>query len=105
MSKQKPIKFFDSEHIKTHGVVLGIEGIAGTISSVIAALLCIPVTKLVCDRIFAVMGAVAGIDYDIRPVEVFVAYPLIMAAVVIPAAFLTSLYMRTINSESMGNIE
>lgn len=75
------------------------------ISSVIAALLCIPVTKLVCDRIFAVMGAVAGIDYDIRPVEVFVVYPLIMAAVVIPAAFLTSLYMRTINSESMGNIE
>ena len=35
--EQKPIKFFDSEHIKTHGVVLGIEGIAGTISSVIAA--------------------------------------------------------------------
>ncbi|MCR5214952.1 MAG: ABC transporter permease [Eubacterium sp.] len=75
------------------------------ISGVLSAILNYPFTKIICDRIFAVMGAVSGITYDIRPVEVFLLYPVIMGVVVVIAAWLTSLYTRTIHSDSMGNIE
>lgn len=75
------------------------------ISSILSAILTYPMTKLVIDRIFAVMGAISGIRYKIVPLEVFVMYPLILMAAIIPAAWLTSLYMKTVHSDSMGNIE
>lgn len=75
------------------------------IAQVIASILSYPFTKLVCDRIFAVMGAISGIVYEIRPFEVFVSYPVILAMVVMVAAFITSQYMRTIHADAMGNIE
>ncbi len=75
------------------------------ISLVIATALNYPATKLVCDRIFAVMGAVSGIVYDIKPLEVFGLYPLILTAAVVTAAGFTSMYARTIHADSMGNIE
>ncbi len=74
-------------------------------ATLIASLLSLPFTKLVCDRIFAIMGAVSGIRYAIRPVEVFVLYPLILGAVVTVSAYLTSLYAKTIKSDAIGNIE
>ncbi len=75
------------------------------ISLAIATILNYPATKLVCDRIFAVMGAISGIVYDIRPLEVFGLYPLILTAAVVTAAAGTSMYARTIHADSMGNIE
>jgi putative ABC transport system permease protein len=75
------------------------------VSSIIAIALNIPFTKLVSDRIFAIMGATSGIEYKIMPLEVFVLYPVILAAVVGISAFLTSLFARTINADDMGNIE
>ncbi|MBP5152834.1 MAG: FtsX-like permease family protein, partial [Lachnospiraceae bacterium] len=44
-------------------------------ATVIASALTLPVTKLVCDRIFAIMGAVSGIRYAIVPLQIFVLYP------------------------------
>lgn len=75
------------------------------ISTVIAGILVYPFTKLVCDKIFAVMGALSGIVYEIRPVELFAIYPAILASVIIFAAFVTSLYMKTVRTDAMGNIE
>ncbi|MCR4961067.1 MAG: ABC transporter permease [Lachnospiraceae bacterium] len=75
------------------------------ISYIVAAVLSIPVTKLVSDRIFAIMGAIAKIEYEIKPLEVFVLYPAILAATAVFFAYITSLYAKTIHADSMGNIE
>ncbi len=75
------------------------------ISLVLAAALNYPFTKLICDRIFAAMGAVSGISYKIRPVEIFGLYPGIYTVAVVAAAGLSSLYVRSIHADSMGNIE
>lgn len=74
-------------------------------ATVIASALSYPFTKLICDRIFAIMGALSGVEYAIKPLEIFVIYPLILGAIVVAAAFLTSLYTKTIHSDQMGNIE
>ena len=74
-------------------------------ATVIASALSYPFTKLICDRIFAIMGAMSGVEYAIKPLEIFVIYPLILGAIVVAAAFLTSLYTKTIHSDQMGNIE
>ena len=75
------------------------------LSSILAAILCLPFTRLVGDRIFAVMGAASNIEYKIIWPEVFILYPLILGAAVVLSAGVTSLYMKTIHSEDMGNIE
>ena len=59
------------------------------IASALSAASTIPFTRLVCDRIFAVMGALSGIEYKIVPAEIFALYPLILSAVVVVSAFLT----------------
>ncbi len=75
------------------------------VATLITAVMTIPFTKLVCDRIFAVMGALSGVTYKIVPAEVFLLYPLILTSVVVGAAFITSLYAKTIKADAMGNIE
>ncbi len=79
--------------------------IVGVVASVIAVLLCKPVTKLAIDRIFAMMGAVAGISYEIRPVEIFVVYPLVILSATLIGTFLTSLYTKSIKASDTSNIE
>ena len=75
------------------------------ISSVLAAVLCLPLTKLTIDPIMGMMGAVNGVGYEIRPLEIFGLYPLTSIAVTIFAAFLTSLYTKTVRSSDTANIE
>jgi putative ABC transport system permease protein len=79
--------------------------IVALVASLIAAALCLPVTKLVIDPIFVIMGAINGVSYEIVPVEIFVVYPVILVAVAIIAAFFTSLYTNTIKSSDPSNIE
>ena len=74
-------------------------------ATILASALSYPFTKLICDRIFAIMGAMSGVEYSIKPLEIFAIYPLILGAVVVTVAFLTSLYTKTIRSDAMGNIE
>ena len=71
----------------------------------IASILTVPVTKLVSDRIFAIMGARSGFEYEIRPLEIFAVYPVAVAVVVIVSALLTSLYIKSVRPDAMGNIE
>ena len=80
-------------------------GVVAFIASIFAAILCMPLTKLVIDPIFAVMGAVSGVGYEIVPFEIFAVYPAIIVAVTIISAFFTSIYTNTIKSSDASNIE
>ncbi len=79
--------------------------IVGIVQYVIASLLCKPFTKLAIDPIFSMMGAVAGISYEIRPIEIFVVYPLVILAATLAGTFLTSLYTKSIKASDTSNIE
>ena len=79
--------------------------IVGIVSSVISILLCKPLTKLAIDPVFSVMGAVAGISYEIRPIEIFVVYPLMILSATLAGTFLTSLYTKSIKASDTSNIE
>lgn len=74
------------------------------ISLILAMIFCIPATHLM-DAIFAVMGAGKGIRYKIKPMEVFVAYPLILLGVTVAAAFLTALYTKHIHAVDTADVE
>ena len=80
-------------------------GIVALVASLIAAALCLPVTHLAIDPIFRMMGAIAGVSYEIVPFEIFVLYPVIIVAVTIVSAFFTSIYTNTIKSSDASNIE
>lgn len=79
--------------------------IVGVVASVVSMLLCKPLTKLAVDPIFSVMGAVAGISYEIRPVEIFVVYPLVILSATLAGTFMTSLYTKSIKASDTSNIE
>jgi putative ABC transport system permease protein len=74
-------------------------------ASVIAAALCLPVTKLCIDPIFRIIGALNGVDYNIRPIEIYAVYPLVVITATITGAFLTSLYMKKIKASDTSDIE
>lgn len=98
----KAIGFRNSAVYAHHTARFFIVGIA---AYVIASLLCKPFTKLTIDPIFAMMGAVAGISYEIRPIEIFVVYPLVILAATLAGTFLTSLYTKSIKASDTSNIE
>ena len=74
-------------------------------AAAVAALLCIPLTNLVVDPIFAMMGAIEGVEYSISAVEVFAVYPALILVVTALAALLTSLYTATIKPSDTADIE
>ena len=79
--------------------------ISASAASILAILLCLPVTKLCIDPVFGIMGALNGVDYNIKPLEVCVIYPIIIIAATIIGAFLTASYMKTIKASDTSNIE
>ncbi len=79
--------------------------IVAFVSSILAVILCIPLTKLTIDPVMGVMGAVSGVGYEIVPFEIFAVYPAIIVAVTIISAFFTSIYTNTIKSSDASNIE
>lgn len=74
-------------------------------ASLIAAVLCLPATNLAIDPIFVIMGAIKGVNYEIKFAEIFLCYPAILVAVAIIAAFFTAIYTNTIKSSDASNIE
>lgn len=79
--------------------------ISAVIAGIVSCALCLPLTKLIIDPIFGIMGAIGGIKYTIKPLEIFVIYPLIMIAFTITGASLTALYTRTIKASDTADIE
>ncbi len=74
-------------------------------AELIAAAVCIPLTKLTMGPIFGIMGATGHIEYKIDPLEQFVVYPLIILAATALSVMLTSLYTRTIHASDTADIE
>lgn len=75
------------------------------VAQAISAALCIPLTSLIIDPVFATMGAVGKIDYQIDPKQIFLFYPSVILAASTLSAFLTALYTRTIKASDTSNIE
>ena len=79
--------------------------ISAVIAGILSCVLCLPLTKLTMNPIFGMMGAISGVVYTIKPLEIFVVYPLIMVAITIVGASLTALYTRTIKASDTADIE
>lgn len=75
------------------------------VSILISFVMIIPVTKLMVGPIFGMMGASYGIDYKIIPLEVFVIYPLIMAAATLISVGFTSLRIRAVKTAEVTRID
>ena len=98
----KAVGFRNSSVIAQHTLRFVLVSI---VSALLAAALCAPLTKLSIDPIFAIMGAVSGIKYEIKPLEIFILYPVMIIFVTIISASLTALYTRTIKASDTANIE
>ncbi|MBO5164655.1 MAG: ABC transporter permease [Ruminococcus sp.] len=97
----KAIGFKNGAIIKWHTLRFGIAALA---AAILAAVASIPMTNLCISPIFGMMGAV-DIDFMIDPLKVFLLYPLIIFAVTVLTAWLTSLYTKTIKTSEAANIE
>lgn len=74
------------------------------ISIIIGAAISTPLTELSSGQVFKMMGA-QQIEFAVKPLEVFVLYPIIMLVFTLLAVALTSLYTRKINASQISNIE
>lgn len=97
----KAIGFKDSSLIAWQtiriGIVLVIAIILGTIFST-------PVSKFSSGQVFKIMGA-QSIEFTIKPLQVYVLYPLLVFGVTIIAGMLTALQIRKISASETSNIE
>lgn len=97
----KAIGFRNGTIIKWHTLRFGIAALA---AAILAAIASIPMTNLCITPIFGMMGAI-DIDFNIDPLQVFLLYPMIIFAVTIITAWITSLYTKTIKTSEATNIE
>lgn len=74
------------------------------LSVITGALVSTPLSSLVITPIFHMMGA-KSIEYDVRAVEVYAIFPLIMLAATAFAAFLSAQALRNISSSEISGIE
>lgn len=74
------------------------------LSVIIGTLISSPLSSLIITPIFHMMGA-QSIEYDIRAVEVYAVFPLIMLAATACAAFLSAQGLRNISSSEISGIE
>lgn len=98
----KAIGFKTSSIVAWHSLRFAIIGVT---SSIIAIILSTPITKLSITPVFKMMGAAFGVEYEIKPLEVFVIYPIILLAVTIISSVLTSLYTETVTASQAASIE
>lgn len=74
------------------------------LSVIIGTLISSPLSSLIITPIFNMMGA-HSIEYEIRAVEVYAVFPLIMLAATACAAFLSAQGLRNISSSEISGIE
>lgn len=79
--------------------------ISGIIAAALSCTLCMPLTKIVIDPMFALIGADCGLEYQLRPLEVFGLYPAAFIAIMIISVFFTSLYTVKITASRTADIE
>ncbi|MDE6211865.1 MAG: FtsX-like permease family protein, partial [Lachnospiraceae bacterium] len=79
-------------------------GIVLIVSVLVGALSSLPLSQLIITPIFRMMGAYS-IEYEIRGVEVYLFYPMIVLAVTAAAAFVSAQGVRRIASSDISNNE
>lgn len=79
-------------------------GIALLIATALASALLLPLTHLTIEPIFRMLGA-TSIEFDIKPTEVFIIYPLIIFSAAAISGMLTALQLRKISASETSNIE
>lgn len=92
--QNKPLILWQTMRI---GIVLITSVLAGAVISS-------PLSSLIITPIFRMMGAYS-IEFEIRAVEVYIIYPLIVLAATAFAAFLSAFGLRKISSSEISNIE
>jgi putative ABC transport system permease protein len=80
-------------------------GIVAVFATILSLLTLLPMTKVVIDPIFAMMGANFGIEFDIRPMEVYVIYPALVLTVTTVSAFLTARNTRSIHARECSGVD
>lgn len=98
----KALGFKNSSVTSHHSARFMICGIA---AGILACILFMPLTRLIMDPIFGIMGAGKGIHYAIAPLEIFGIYPPLLVAVTIAGASFTALYTRTVKASDTADIE
>ncbi len=98
----KATGFSSSSVILHHTLRFGIISLA---SIVLSAALFLPLTKLVIDPIFGIMGATGHIRYLIKAREIFGLYPAVIVAVTVLSAAATALYTKKIKACDTASIE
>lgn len=79
-------------------------GIVLLISVITGAAVSLPLSKLIIGPIFRMMGAYS-IQFEIKPLEVYVIYPLILLAATVLAAACGALQLRKISASETSNAE
>lgn len=79
-------------------------GIVLIISIILMSALSEPLSKLVITPVFKIMGA-ENMKFQIKPIEVYVFYPILLLIVTTLSAMLTSLQVRKISTSGISDIE
>lgn len=98
----KAMGFENKSVIAHHTMRFGITVLTGIVT---ASVLLMPLTKLIMDPIFGMMGAIGSIEYQFNTLEIFGLYPVIIFCVTVLSAALTALYTRTIKPSDTASIE
>lgn len=98
----KAMGFGNRSVIVHHTTRFGITVLTGIVT---ASVLLMPLTKLIMDPIFGMMGAIGGIEYQFNILEIFGLYPVIIFCVTVLSAALTALYTKAIKSSDTASIE
>lgn len=97
----KAIGFSNNALIKWYTLRIGIVLV---ISAILAILLSNPLGQISSGMIFKMMGA-STIEFEVRALEIYVIYPLIVLIVTLLASFLTAQQIRKISASETSNIE
>ena len=97
----KAVGFKDRRIILYHMIRFGI---AALIAVIFAGAISIPLTYLAIGPIFQSMG-MASMTFVIKPLSIFVMYPLVILGATLLVAFITSLITKSIKSSDTASIE
>lgn len=98
----KAVGFGSGTVIAHHTIRFGITVLIGIMA---ASVLLMPLTKLIMDPIFGIMGAIGNIEYQFNIPELFGLYPVMIFCVTVLSAALTALYTKTIKASDTASIE
>lgn len=79
-------------------------GIVLLMATVLAVLLSTPLSQVSVAYVFQLMGAY-HIEFEVKPLEVYVLYPLLVLGVTTAAGMLTSLQIRKVSPSETSNVE